>query len=79
MLPTVHEEFCEDDIDSEWEDFDRLVEEYRVRKRNVPVSPLMPSRHYDHRKAQEQAFYPCPPPQADEDMDYVQTVVSNPH
>ncbi|PSN46234.1 hypothetical protein C0J52_11392 [Blattella germanica] len=76
MLPTVHEEFCEDDIDSEWEDFDRLVEEYRVRRRNVPVSPLMASRHYDHRKAQEQAFYPCPPPQQEEDLDYVQTVVS---
>jgi hypothetical protein len=80
MLATVHEEYDEDDVDSEWEDFDRLMEEYRLRRRNMPASPLLSSvRHYDHRRAQEQAFYPCPPPQPSElmeDMDYVQTVVS---
>jgi hypothetical protein len=80
MLATVHEEYCEDDVDSEWEDFDRLMEEYRLRRRNIPASPLLSSvRHYDHRRAQEQAFYPCPPPQPSElieDLDYVQTVVS---
>jgi hypothetical protein len=46
----------------------------------VCSSDLLSSvRHYDHRRAQEQAFYPCPPPQASdliEDFDYVQTVVS---
>lgn len=80
MLATVHEEYCEDDVDSEWEDFDRLMEEYRLRRRNIPASPLLSSvRHYDHRRAQEQVFYPCPPPQPSElieDLDYVQTVVS---
>jgi hypothetical protein len=80
MLATVHEEYCEDDVDSEWEGFDRLMEEYRLRRRNIPASPLLSSvRHYGHRRAQEQVFYPCPPPQPSElieDFDYVQTVVS---
>ncbi|GFG36827.1 hypothetical protein Cfor_08654 [Coptotermes formosanus] len=79
MLATVHEECCDDDVDSEWEDFDRLVEKYRLRHRNVPASPLLNTvRHYDHRRAQEQVFYPCPPPQPSElmdDLDYVHTVM----
>ena len=80
MLATVHEECCEDDVDSEWEDFDRLVEKYRLRHRNVPASPLLNTvRRYDHRREQAQVFYPCPPPQPSElmdDLDYVHTVVS---
>lgn len=49
------------EVDAEWDDFDRLLEEYRVRRRNVPPSPLL-GRRFD--EDEQSAFYPCPPPAA---------------
>ncbi|XP_046673278.1 chloride channel protein 2 isoform X1 [Homalodisca vitripennis] len=45
--------------DAEWDDFDRLLAEYKVRRRNVPPSPVLTRRYLEQR--QESAFYPCPP------------------
>lgn len=60
----------EDDLDDEWEDFDRLVAEYNLRKRKVLASPIFQRRHVDDLNdtstgnkdiLQQTAFYPCPP------------------
>lgn len=65
-LSPVHEE--SDDVleDAEWEDFDRLLSEHKVRRRNVlPGSPELVRRYLPPRH--ESAFYPCPPPAAPQD------------
>lgn len=63
-LSPVHEEAEED---AEWDDFDRLLTEYKVRRRNVllPSSPELARRYMAPQ--QESAFYPCPPPSAPQD------------
>lgn len=78
------QELDDEEIDSEWDDFDRLLSEYKVRRRNVPQSPLLSRRQFDeyYKQSQEPAsFYPCPPPAATSEIldpfDYVQTAVSN--
>ncbi|XP_052120753.1 chloride channel protein 2 isoform X1 [Frankliniella occidentalis] len=74
-------------VDSEWADFDRLLTEYRLRRRiNTAPSPLVSRRDLheligDSRAGRgkvSQAFYPCPPPAPGtdpDDMDYVQTAM----
>lgn len=73
-------------VDSEWADFDRLLTEYRLRRRlNTAPSPLVSRRDLHElmgdarggRAKVSQAFYPCPPTAAvdPDDMDYVQTAV----
>ncbi|XKL60131.1 hypothetical protein PGB90_001147 [Kerria lacca] len=72
----------EEDYDSEWEDFDRLVAEYNLRKRKVLASPIFQRRHVDdlcesapdQKNGQQTAFYPCPPQFSDID-DYPNTNV----
>lgn len=81
-LPAVAEEYqSEEDLDSEWDDFNKLMTEYRLRhtKMHSP-SPLLGLEYAAKRKAQEQtSFYPCPPPSMDEDkdepFDYISTAV----
>ena len=59
----------EDDLDAEWEDFNRLMAEYNLRKRKVLASPIFQRRHEDLRESRfenndnrpQTAFYPCPP------------------
>lgn len=60
----------EEDLDSEWEDFDRLVADYNTKKRKVLASPIFQRRHVDDLREpgletkhhpQQTAFYPCPP------------------
>lgn len=78
-------------VDSEWADFDRLLTEYRLRRRHNAAtcpSPLVLRRDLQDLMGKggglgkgrvSQAFYPCPPPSAGlepDDMDYVQTAVS---
>ncbi|XP_075233204.1 chloride channel protein 2 isoform X2 [Lycorma delicatula] len=81
-LSPVQEELDDEEVDSEWDDFDRLLTEYKVRRRNIPQSPLLSRRHFDayYNQSQEPAsFYPCPPPAAAADIldpfDYVQTAM----
>ncbi|XP_049954141.1 chloride channel protein 2 isoform X1 [Schistocerca serialis cubense] len=77
-LPTVPEEYGEeDDIDSEWEDFDRLMNEYKMRRHNLEDSTMKDMKQRN-RKMHQQAFYPCPAPlpaELMEDFDYVHTVM----
>lgn len=58
-------------MDAEWEDFDRLVNEYNLRKKKVLASPIFQRRHVEDLcdisagkddDRQQTAFYPCPPP-----------------
>lgn len=82
-LPSVSEEYqYEEDLDSEWDDFNRLMNEYRLRhgKMNTP-SPLLGLEYAPRRRAEEQtSFYPCPPSFMDEEkddlLDYTSTAVS---
>lgn len=74
-------------VDSEWADFDRLLTEYRLRRRinTGSPSPLVSRRDLHElmgegrpRGKVSQAFYPCPAPAAGtdpDDMDYVHTAV----
>ena len=82
-LPAVSEDFqSEEDLDSEWDDFNRLMTEYKLRHGNMRTpSPLLGLEYSARKKVQEQtSFYPCPPPSADEEkdepFDYISTAVS---
>lgn len=79
----------EEDVDTEWEDFDRLVAEYNTRKRKVLASPVFQRRHVDdlrepasgaRHQSQQTAFYPCPPPSNvnDDFLSYEDLAVSSP-
>ncbi|XP_076183034.1 chloride channel protein 2 isoform X5 [Ptiloglossa arizonensis] len=63
-----HPEGSEEEVDREWEEFSRLMAKFRENRRNRPHRP-------------SQAFYPCPPPNADEDQqdfdpfDYINTIM----
>ncbi|XP_076639754.1 chloride channel protein 2 isoform X1 [Colletes latitarsis] len=63
-----HPEGSEEEVDREWEEFSRLMTKLRENRRNRPHRP-------------SQAFYPCPPPNADEDQqdfdpfDYINTIM----
>ncbi|XP_072747839.1 chloride channel protein 2 isoform X1 [Anoplolepis gracilipes] len=63
-----HPEGSEEEVDKEWEEFTRLMAKLKENRRNRP-----------HRKSQ--AFYPCPPPNADEEQqefdpfDYINTIM----
>lgn len=46
--------------DAEWDDFDRLLTEYKLRRRAVPTSPLLSRRYLEQQELS--GFYPCPPP-----------------
>ncbi|KAL0129076.1 hypothetical protein PUN28_004037 [Cardiocondyla obscurior] len=63
-----HPEGSEEEVDKEWEEFTRLMAKLKENRRNRPHRP-------------SQAFYPCPPPNADEQefdpFDYINTFVSN--
>ncbi|XP_026687109.1 chloride channel protein 2-like isoform X1 [Diaphorina citri] len=49
-------------LDTEWEDFDKLMTEYKRRRMHVTASPLLHRRHSSKHQTQSQSFYPCPPP-----------------
>ncbi len=74
----------EDDLDAEWEDFDKLMAEYNVRKRKVFASPIFQRRHVDDlcevntnpQDRHQTAFYPCPPPSGVADDYYAEAPVS---
>ncbi|XP_003702797.2 chloride channel protein 2 isoform X1 [Megachile rotundata] len=63
-----HPEGSEEEVDREWEEFTRLMAKLRENRRNRPHRP-------------SQAFYPCPPPNADEEQqdfdpfDYINTIM----
>ena len=77
----------EDDSDAEWEDFNRLMTEYNLRKRKVLASPVFQRRHVDDLQESrfdgtdnrpQTAFYPCPPSAGinDEVLPFAETAVS---
>ncbi|KAK9307105.1 hypothetical protein QLX08_002435 [Tetragonisca angustula] len=63
-----HPDGGEEEVDKEWEEFSRLMAKLRENRRNRPHRP-------------SQAFYPCPPPNADEEQqdfdpfDYINTIM----
>ncbi|KYN02560.1 Chloride channel protein 2 [Cyphomyrmex costatus] len=63
-----HPEGSEEEVDKEWEEFSRLMAKLKENRRNRPHRP-------------SQAFYPCPPPYADEEQqefdpfDYINTIM----
>ncbi|XP_003400562.1 chloride channel protein 2 isoform X1 [Bombus affinis] len=63
-----HPDGSEEEVDKEWEEFTRLMAKLRENRRNRPHRP-------------SQAFYPCPPPNADEEQqdfdpfDYINTIM----
>ncbi|XP_017798784.1 PREDICTED: chloride channel protein 2 isoform X1 [Habropoda laboriosa] len=63
-----HPDGSEEEVDREWEEFTRLMAKLRENRRNRPHRP-------------SQAFYPCPPPNADEEQqdfdpfDYINTIM----
>ncbi|XP_011175194.1 chloride channel protein 2 isoform X1 [Solenopsis invicta] len=63
-----HPEGSEEEVDKEWEEFTRLMAKLKENRRNRPHRP-------------SQAFYPCPPPNADEEQqefdpfDYINTIM----
>ncbi|XP_012233740.1 chloride channel protein 2 isoform X1 [Linepithema humile] len=63
-----HPEGSEEEVDKEWEEFTRLMAKLKEKRRNRPHRP-------------SQAFYPCPPPNADEEQqefdpfDYINTIM----
>ncbi|KAH0945110.1 hypothetical protein HN011_010915 [Eciton burchellii] len=63
-----HPEGSEEEVDKEWEEFTRLMAKLKESRRNRPHRP-------------SQAFYPCPPPNADEEQqefdpfDYINTIM----
>ncbi|GAB1862599.1 Chloride channel protein 2 [Camponotus japonicus] len=63
-----HPEGSEEEVDKEWEEFTRLMAKLKGNRRNRPRRP-------------SQAFYPCPPPNADEEQqefdpfDYINTIM----
>ncbi|KAL6425484.1 hypothetical protein ACFW04_009572 [Cataglyphis niger] len=67
---TLHHnpEGSEEEVDKEWEEFTRLMAKLKEKRRNRPHRP-------------SQAFYPCPPPNADEEQqefdpfDYINTIM----
>ncbi|KAK1118000.1 hypothetical protein K0M31_015449 [Melipona bicolor] len=65
-----HPDGGEEEVDKEWEEFSRLMAKLRENRQNRPHRP-------------SQAFYPCPPPNADEEQqdfdpfDYINTIVSD--
>ncbi|CAL7933237.1 unnamed protein product [Xylocopa violacea] len=65
-----HPDGSEEEVDREWEEFSRLMAKLRENRRNRPHRP-------------SQAFYPCPPPNADEEQqdfdpfDYINTIEIN--
>ncbi|XP_018904088.2 chloride channel protein 2 isoform X2 [Bemisia tabaci] len=72
----------DNDVDSEWDDFDRLMSEYKVRQRSVNPSPVLRhrDRHIDEYYSNQQrgqSFYPCPAPEPNFDypIDYIQTAM----
>lgn len=81
-LPPLSAEYeYEEDVDSEWEDFNRLMTEYRLRHGKMnPQNSLLGMNYAPTMKAHEQtSFYPCPPPVGEEDkddpLDYIGTTV----
>lgn len=48
-------------LDTEWEDFDKLMTEHKRRRMHVSASPV-PTRRHSTRQKRSQSFYPCPPP-----------------
>lgn len=84
LPPVSEEQHSEEDLDSEWDDFNRLMTEYKLRHSKMhPPSPLLGLEYSSRRKVQEQAsFYPCPPPAMEEDkdepFDYISTAVRMP-
>ncbi|XP_011861094.1 PREDICTED: chloride channel protein 2 isoform X4 [Vollenhovia emeryi] len=65
---TLHHnpEGSEEEVDKEWEEFTRLMAKLKENRRNRPHRP-------------SQAFYPCPPTNADEEQfdpfDYINTIM----
>ncbi|EZA49145.1 hypothetical protein DMN91_005253 [Ooceraea biroi] len=65
---TLHPEASEEEVDKEWEEFTRLMAKLKESRRNRPHRP-------------SQAFYPCPPPNADDEQhefdpfDYINTIM----
>ncbi|XP_020278463.1 chloride channel protein 2 isoform X6 [Pseudomyrmex gracilis] len=65
-----HPEGSEEEVDREWEEFTRLMAKLKENRRNRPHRP-------------SQAFYPCPPPNADKEQqefdpfDYINTIHSD--
>ncbi|XP_020278414.1 chloride channel protein 2 isoform X1 [Pseudomyrmex gracilis] len=63
-----HPEGSEEEVDREWEEFTRLMAKLKENRRNRPHRP-------------SQAFYPCPPPNADKEQqefdpfDYINTIM----
>ncbi|KAK6641645.1 hypothetical protein RUM44_013360 [Polyplax serrata] len=87
-LPPLSAEYqYEEDVDSEWEDFNRLMTEYRLRHgRMVPQASSLLNLKYaaPARKAHAQtSFYPCPPSaledEKDDPLDYIGTAVRIDH
>lgn len=69
-LSPVQEEYSgmnDVDVDllDDWDDFDRLLSEYNVRRRNIPQSPLLARRFAAEEPLS--TFYPCPAPAAPQD------------
>lgn len=71
----------EEDLDSEWEEFERVMTEYNTKRRNVLASPIFHRRHLDdlcpskdeelRQKAHQKepgVFYPCPLAASAEDL-----------
>ncbi|KAK2577237.1 hypothetical protein KPH14_003383 [Odynerus spinipes] len=63
-----HPEGSEEEVDKEWEEFTRLMAKLKENRRTRPHRP-------------SQAFYPCPPPNPEEEQqefdpfDYINTIV----
>ena len=82
-LPPLSAEYqYEEDLDSEWEDFNRLLTEYRLGNGRIrpQTSSFLDLEYPTTRKAHEQtSFYPCPPSapedEKDDPLDYIGTTV----
>lgn len=72
-LPPLSAEYqYEEDLDSEWEDFNRLMTEYRLRhgRMHPQSSSFLGLDYAPARKAHEQtSFYPCPPSAVEDEKD----------
>lgn len=74
-LSAMAEDVPDEELDAEWEDFQRLLTEYKLRHKQSPMLDLDWSAK---PKAKVQAsFYPCPAPVEEEkelDIDVIKSV-----
>lgn len=66
-LSGVSDDIPDDGLDAEWDDFQRLLTQYKHRHR-LTQSPILDLEWEPKARAQA-TFYPCPPPTEDDEKE----------